>query len=112
MKNSRGSAIALMSPFTKPMSESSNQELGTRIWNLQLERSTNSKFRIPNSKLQRPRDAAVFPHAPEVDRHQHRDAERQTDAVQHVESQQCALADERSTEEREPRIVGRVDERH
>ena len=34
-------------------------------------------------------------------------AERQADAVQHVEPQQRALADERPAEQREPRIVVR-----
>ena len=38
-------------------------------------------------------------------RHQHRDAERQADAVQHVEPQQRAFADERPAQQREPRIV-------
>ena len=55
---------------------------------------------------QRSRNPAVLPHAPEVDRHQHRNPERQTDAVQDVEPQQRALADERPAEEREARIVG------
>ena len=62
--------------------------------------------------LERSRDAAVLADAPEVDRHQHGDAERQADAVQHVEPQQRALADERAAEQREPRIVGRVNQRH
>ena len=56
-------------------------------------------------QLHRSRDAAVLAHAPEVHRHQHGDAERQADAVQHVEPQQRAFADERAAEQREPRIV-------
>ena len=52
--------------------------------------------------LQRSADAAVFPDAPEVHRHQHRDGERQPDAVQHVEPQQRPFADERAAEQRKP----------
>ena len=37
--------------------------------------------------------------------HQDRNHERDADAVQHVEAQQRAFADERSAEQREPRIV-------
>jgi hypothetical protein len=55
-------------------------------------------------------DPAVFSDSPEVHRHQHRDAERQPDAVQHVEPQQRTLADERAAEQGKPRIVLRVDE--
>src|SRR5262245_602303 len=88
MKNRRGSATALKIPLMKPISSSSRQQ------------------------LQRSADAAVFSHPPEVYGHQHRDAERQADAVQHVEAQQRAFTDERPAEQREPRIVGRMNQFH
>ena len=46
-----------------------------------------------------------------MNRHQHGNDQRQADAVQHVESQQRAFADERAAEQREPRVVGRVNQR-
>src|SRR4029077_10016929 len=91
-KNSFGSAIALMTVLIKPIRGD----------------PCNSEFRIQNSEprplLERTANTAVFSHAPEVHRHQHGNAEWQTDAVQHVKPQQRALTDERSAKERKPRI--------
>jgi len=45
-------------------------------------------------------------------RHQHRDAERQANAVKDVEPQQRAFANERSAKQRKPRVVCGMDQRH
>src|SRR5580765_6188716 len=100
-KNSRGSATAFMSPLMKFISLSD----GLRASGFRLQaRSLQSEAR----SLQWPRNPAVLPDAPEVHGHQHGNSQRQTDAVQHVEPQQRAFADERSPEQREPRIVSRM----
>src|SRR5262245_61599804 len=69
-----------------------------------VSRTTNDE------RLERSRDAPVFPDAPEMHRHQHGDPERQPDAVQDIEPQQRALAHERAAEQCEPGIVGRVNQ--
>src|SRR6476469_9896043 len=83
-KNSSGRVRALTIAFKKPIDEPS---------------------------LERTRDAAVLPDAPEVHGHQDGDAERQPHAVQHVKPQQRTLADERPAEEREPGVVLSVNQR-
>src|SRR5262249_18269909 len=54
-------------------------------------------------RLHRSRNAAVFADAPEMDRHQERRDQRDSDAVEDVEAQQRARADEASAEQAEAR---------
>src|SRR5262245_31647140 len=58
-------------------------------------------------RLHRPRNAAVLADAPEVDRHQEGRDERDPDAVEDVEAQERARANEASAEQAEARVVGR-----
>src|SRR5215470_4460113 len=60
----------------------------------------------------RTRDAAVFPHAPEVHRHQKGGHERNADAVEHIETQQGTRADETPAEQSESSVVGRGHQRN
>src|SRR6185369_9728956 len=60
--------------------------------------------------LHRPRDPAVLADAPEVHGHQERRDQRNPDAVENVEAQQRARADETAAEEAESRVVGGRDE--
>src|SRR5262245_976291 len=60
--------------------------------------------------LHRPRDAAVLPDPPEVHRHEERGDERDAHAVEDVEAQERAGADEAAAEQSEPGVVGRGDE--
>src|SRR5512143_1930015 len=64
----------------------------------------------PDGPSYRSRDPAVFPDAPEVHGHQERGDQRNPDAVEDVEAQQRAGADEPSAEQAEARVVGRGDE--
>src|SRR5689334_12708788 len=54
--------------------------------------------------LHRTGDAAVLPHAPEVDGHQDAGDERDADAVQDVEAQQRPPSDEASAQQGEARV--------
>src|SRR6187401_2514119 len=95
-KYSRGSAILLKINLMKSI--------------VSLPAPASYQLPAPTYRLEWTADPAVLTHAPEVHRHQHRDAERQTDAVQHVEPQQRAFADERPAQQRESRVVGRMDQ--
>jgi hypothetical protein len=57
-------------------------------------------------------DPAVLADAPEVHRHEDGNGERQSHTVQHVETQQRALTDERSTQQGKPCIVSGMDQLH
>src|SRR5262249_50010478 len=61
-------------------------------------------------RLDPSRDTAALGDAPEVHRHQEGCHQRDPDAVEHVEAQERAGADEAAAEKPEPRIVGRSDE--
>src|SRR5207302_7375233 len=112
-KKSRGSATAFTIPLMKPMSTPSSK---SEVRSTKPDRRLTSKFVLSHfvlqtSYLQRSRNPSVLAYAPEMNRHQHGNDQRQADAVQHVESQQRAFADERAAEQREPRVVGRVNQR-
>src|SRR5215207_3545706 len=62
--------------------------------------------------LQRPGDAAVLSHAPEMNGHQESGRERNDHAVQHIEAQQRGRADRFPGYERKSGIVTGMNERH
>src|SRR5262245_47906432 len=105
MKNRRGSKR----PFTKSLTSciyALSSTTGCRRQAPVQDRSRKSG--VGSRSSHRSRNSSVLADAPEMHGHQHRNHERQADAVQHVEPQQRALTDERAAEKREPRIRPRV----
>src|SRR5712692_11204687 len=97
---------------TKNATAASVMKIGGLVRKLTTSLTALTAPMCSRSPLQRPRDAAVLAHAPEVDGHEDAGHERDAHAVEHVEAQERALADEAPAEEGEARVGPRVHHLH